>query len=513
MSGAPPAAIECPLRAAASERPDATALITPEERLSFRELDRMVSASADLMKRRNLAGRRVGFQLENGQSYVLLLFAAIRAGVVACPISTRLPASAVAERLDLIGASYLVMDEREGAATLSPASLLSRETMAPSGSEDSFPGHLAPSPGSADPLPVDQPATIVFTSGSTGRPRAALHTIGNHFYSALGSNRNIPVEVGHSWLLSLPLYHVGGLAILFRCLLGRAAVRIPRAGAPLHVSLQEVTHASLVATQLQRLLQGAGGLTKNPPGPGRRQESGPENSVRANPLGGLQALLLGGSAIPGSLIRDAYRIGLPIHTSYGSTEMASQVATTAPGASLEELETSGRILPHREVRISGDGEILVRGRTRFAGYVHGSDLEQPFTDDGWFATGDLGRIDAEGRLRVFGRMDNMFISGGENIHPEQIEGVLSNLPNVREAVIVPVRDEEYGRRPVAWVRFGTNRAHFTSEERRMRAAIEAVLPRFMVPIAFYELPSDAPSGEMKVDREALRLRAEELRRT
>ena len=130
---------------------------------------------------------------------------------------------------------------------------------------------------------------------------------------------------------------------------------------------------------------------------------------------------------------EALARGLPIHTSYGLTEMASQVTTTPPGASPGELRTAGRVLPGREVSISGGGEILVRGETLFAGYVDGEKVDRPLDADGWFHTGDLGDLDEDGYLRVLGRSDNLFISGGENIQPEEIEEALCSLEGVERS--------------------------------------------------------------------------------
>jgi len=280
----------------------------------------------------------------------------------------------------------------------------------------------------------------------------------------------------------LPLYHVGGLSILFRCLLARATVALPEPGAPLAEAIASLsaTHVSLVSTQLSRL------------------------SREGADLGGLEAVLLGGGPIQASLVDEAFARRLPVHTSYGLTEMASQVTTTPRGASLKVLRTAGRVLPNREVSISKEGEILVRGETLFAGYVEGEELDRPLDADGWFHTRDLGELDEDGYLRVRGRMDNLFISGGENIQPEEIEEALCRLEGIDEAVVVPVPDEEFGARPVAFVRMDDG------ELRDLERKLEPVLPRFKIPISFHPRPEEARAG-MKADRAALGERARRLR--
>jgi O-succinylbenzoic acid--CoA ligase len=474
--------IACPLRSAARRSPDAPALVGAGVSLTYGDLDRRVSASVARIRGLGLGvGDRVALYLPKSERYFVLLLALMRAGCVASLLSTRLPARGAAPLPERTGCRALVSTSEEALEaatvwTLRPQDLLAGEAAS----------------GLSQPLEElwtrrDQPSTVVFTSGSAGAPKAALHTFGNHYLSASGSNANISLDPGDRWLHSLPLYHVGGLSILFRCLLAGATVALPEPGVPLAEAIAQsgATHVSLVSTQLLRLLR-------------------EEEFVGT----GLKAILLGGGPMPVSLVEEAHARGLPIHTSYGLTEMASQVTTTPPGASPRELRTSGRPLPHREVAISGEGEILVRGETLFAGYVEGDAVDRPLDADGWFRTGDLGELDANGYLNVRGRRDNLFVSGGENIQPEEVEDVLCRLEGVEEAVVVPVPDVEFGYRPVAFVR---TRSGIVEGETLARALVN-VLPRFKVPISFHAWPDEEWGGGMKVDRATLRERAHRLRR-
>ena len=403
--------------------------------------------------------------------YVVLLLALMRAGLVACPVSTRLPAAAVVPLLEEAGCSALVSGDEDllGAAKETP--VIDPNTLLADG---------AAYEGPPEPLdvPLARPATIIFTSGSSGTPKAVLHEFGNHYYSALGSNRNIRLGRGDRWLHSLPLYHVGGLSIIFRCLLAGAAVALPKPETTIGRSIPDlrVTHVSLVSTQLLRLL---------------REDAS---------LSGLEAVLVGGGPIDPTLVDGAAERSVPVYTSYGLTEMASQVTTTPPGAPLERLHTAGRVLAHREVRVSGDGEILVRGETLFAGYVRDDRTNLWLDGEGWFHTGDLGELDAEGYLKVVGRRDNLFVSGGENVQPEEVEEALCRVEGIEEAVVVPVPDGEFGARPVAFVRSNGEVGDLVSE-------LEKLLPRFKIPVAFHDWEG---TGGMKPDRPALRRRAETL---
>ena len=462
------------LSTAALRAPLETALSSPAVEVSYGELDRLVSGTARRMAEKG-AGRanRVALVMDRSVEAVILFLAAIRAGAVACPISLRLPDATIAERCRSLNAALTVSDR--------PLETAVAKALIERGPHEN--------PNAAPPFSEDTPATVVFTSGSLGAARPALHTYGNHYFSALGAQDNMPLACGDRWLLSLPLWHVGGLAILFRCLLAAATVVLPDPADSMAESMVEsvrkVTHVSMVSTQLRRLL--------------REAESGavyPE-----------KALLLGGGAVSPVLIDEAVRRGIPVHTSYGLTEMASQVTATPPGAAPGDLRTSGWVLPWRELRCDEEGQIMVRGRTRFAGYVEGDELVRPFDKEGWFATGDMGRLDASGRLIVRGRMDRLLVSGGENMLPEEIEAVLAGVAGVERVVVVGVADEEYGQRPVAFV----ETADGEIDASRMRAAVEAVLPRFMTPDAFYPWPTDLAGGGFKPDRSLLRRRAEAMR--
>jgi O-succinylbenzoic acid--CoA ligase len=470
--------VPCPLRAAAVASPDAPAVVGAGGALTYGRLDLLVTGTEKRVAKLGLGSRaRVALYLPKDERHLVLLQALIRAGCVACPFSTRLPPGGVAPLLEKVACRALISDQEElpeavgGVRKLRPETLLADE---PARGHSSEPLHLA----------LDRPATIVFTSGSTGAPNAALHTFGNHYYSALGSNANIALAPGDRWLHSLPLYHVGGLSILFRCLLAGATVALPEPRAPLGEAIAAggATHVSLVSTQLLRLL---------------REDFDPRE---------LKAILLGGGQIPPPLIDEALARGLPIHTSYGLTEMASQVTATPPGASREELSTSGRPLPHREISISGDGEILVRGETLFTGYVDRDVVDRPLDAEGWFRTGDLGALDADGYLRVLGRKDNLFISGGENVQPEEVEEALCRLEGVEDAVVVPVPDAEFGFRSVAFVRT----AGGVVEPELLSRELERTLPRFKIPVAFHGWLEEA--GGMKPDRASLRERARRLSR-
>ncbi|MFQ5933657.1 MAG: o-succinylbenzoate--CoA ligase [Dehalococcoidia bacterium] len=465
--------IRCPVGEAADRAGANPAIIGPGQTLSYCEVDRWVSATALRLRQAGCReGERIALLLPNDWRHLVLLLALFRLGAVACPLSIRVPPRNIGSLLDHISCSKLASSSSAVLAgappevtLFDPTDLVCRDLS----------GHTQPI---RQEILLDQPATIIFTSGSLGRPKAVLHAYRNHFFSAKGSNMNIRLGPGDRWLLTLPLYHVGGMGILFRCLLSGAAVVLPdqAKGIDDSIARYHVTHVSMVPTQLYRSLRD-------------------RNSSKG--YKGLRALLLGGGPIPPTLFQEADGEGMPLFNSYGLTEMASQVTTTPPDTPREKRFSSGKALKHRQVRIADDGEIFVQGETLCLGYVQRDKVHLPVNDHGWFATGDLGQLDSEGYLTVLGRKDNMFISGGENIHPEEIETALTELPDIVQALVVPVPDDEFGHRPIAFIQ--TQKKKIDPEA--ITEGLKALLPRYKVPIAFYNFPDVVETERLKLDRQ------------
>jgi O-succinylbenzoic acid--CoA ligase len=248
--------------------------------------------------------------------------------------------------------------------------------------------------------------TVIYTSGTTGRPKPVSLSHGNHLASAVASAAVLGVRPDDRWLSPLPVFHVGGLAVLLRsAVYGTTAVLRDRFDAG-------ITLASLVPTQLARL-----------------RDAGFE------PQPGLRAILLGGGPAPRPLVEWALERGLPVRLTYGMTEASSQIATAEPAA------RAATPLPGVELRVE-DGEILARGPMVSTGAL---------APDGWLHTGDLGRLDAEGRLTVEGRLKNLIVTGGENVAAEEVERVLLDHPAVADVAVIGMPDPEWGEAVTAFV--------------------------------------------------------------
>ncbi len=272
---------------------------------------------------------------------------------------------------------------------------------------------------------------VLMTSGTTGQPKGVVLSRRAFLASARASEKNLRLGRGDRWLLGLPIAHVGGLSILTRSLLARSAVVVPREiarGARLDadalaraIDEERVTLASLVPTQLEWL------LSRDPPW------RAPSH---------LRAVLLGGAAARPVLLARAADRGVPVLTTYGLTEACSQVTTQIVGTVNRGELGSGPPLAGVEVRVV-DGVIEVRGPTLFDGYVPAPD-GSVFSGDGWFTTNDLGRLDASGNLHVLGRRSELVITGGENVHPAEVEAVVEQCPGVSAACAFGVPDDTWG---------------------------------------------------------------------
>ena len=450
-------ALICPIFSGAQRHPHDAALITPQRTWSYCELDAAIATVAAKFREIGLRrGAILAVHLPNDGHHPVVLFALLRMGVCAVLTNLRLPPKAVAAQLCAAGVRSAIVAENIKLPGIRQLDV--EEILAPC--KVTF--------RAAPKISLTAPAVVLFTSASTGAAKAVVLSFGNLYCNALGSNRNIFLRRDDRWQLSLPLYHVSGLGVLLRAWLAGAAVIIPANDD----ALEQATHVSLVPTQLRRLMKSRRGV----------------NSLRR-----MRVVLVGGAAADARLLAAARAVGIRALPTYGMTEMASQVCTLPPGAPRGKWFTSGRVLPLRKLKLSADGEILVRGRCRFLGYLLRVRLQR-LPPARWFATGDLGTLDDDGYLTVLGRKDNMFFSGGENIQPEEIEQALLAQPGVAAAVVVPRDDPEFGARPVAFVHCARK-----VSEKKLRAALRGILPAYKVPVEFIPWPKDAPAG-LKISR-------------
>ncbi|MDE1514665.1 MAG: o-succinylbenzoate--CoA ligase [Vibrio sp.] len=445
--------------------PQQIALEHAEHALSWQMLDRQVGDYANALREQGVQpGAVVTLVGKNHLHSVLWFLACMQIGAL-CAFLAPQPLARLQQKL-----STLYAEQSTNYLWLAPSCALSAEELKP------LARYLLSLPdpqcGSVHGEPASRPfsaatlATLIFTSGSTGVAKAVAHTHQQHLASAQGLLADFAFSQADNWLLSLPLYHISGVAIIYRWLAVGARLKIGTGD--LERDMLGVTHASLVPTQLKRLLD------------------------RGQPLD-LQRVLLGGSHIPLALAEAAAQRGIDTWLGYGMTEAASTVTAKR----VDGVMGNGQLLAGRELRII-NGRIFIAGQTLAAGYYQQGDL-RPLTDrQGWFDSQDLGHWQ-ENNLVIDGRADNLFISGGENIHCEEIEAVLIQHPQVQVAIVLPVQDDEYGARPVAVVR--TEQAW---DQAQGDACCHGKLEKFKWPIGYFSLPDALLDGGIKVSRAAVK---------
>jgi len=290
-----------------------------------------------------------------------------------------------------------------------------------------------------------QPVTCLKTSGTSGYPKSCLHTLGQYLASARVVNQVLSVTDQSCVWITIPLYHVGGLSWLFRAVIAGACIVFDLQFGP-------VTHVSLVPTQLQRLLKA---------------------DCLAEYLQ-MKAIFVGGAALSESVLQLAWAKGLPVVVSYGLTEMTSSVAIRQKG------QMGFVPLPHVSWRLAITGEILVKGASLFMGYEDEDVVVLETDAEGWFATRDCGDLSGA----ILGRLDDLIVSGGENIWPAEIVQALMQLPEIDQARVSAMDDEDYGQRPVAHVVLMPN---VRFDEQVIRGKLRAFLPGYKLPIRVFEV--------------------------
>ncbi|MGI9647268.1 MAG: class I adenylate-forming enzyme family protein [Acidimicrobiia bacterium] len=438
--------------------PDAVAVELPGRSVSYRELSTLVSRGSGALAGYGVRpGDRVPVWVRNDLPSLVALWAIPRMGGVAVPISSRLAHPQVMVQLDMA----------DPALILGADALTGRTTHA---TESLFEGRPAvPHPHSPDEL-----HSVFFTSGSEGDPKGVRLTWGNHEASAAASFGSQAVSPDDRWLAVLPLFHLGGFAITYRMFRAGGTVVLEPEFEPSRIAamLDDVSYASLVPSMISPL------LAELPDGFGGR----------------LKSILVGGAALGSSLHESARAAGLPVAPTYGMTETASQIATAGPG---DRPGTGAPLLEGVEVQ-AGSAEqpaaVRVSGPMVSPGYLGEEDRVGPF------GTGDAGFLDEAGRLHIVGRADEMIITGGENVHPVEIEMALEDHPSVQAAAVFGVADDTWGQRIEAAVVLADPAATSDSIESDLRAT----LADFRIPKGWHlltELPM-GPTG--KVDRQAVR---------
>ena len=436
----------------ALEHPSATAVAWDGGQWSYRELDAHATALAARLHALGAArGEAATLCATPGPEVLAALFALWRAGAIAVPLHERLTPPEVEYARETVMSTLHIDNSalhavagadpltggwpaaRPSPATAPPSTARPSPTPTPPDAPPTSDASAPPPPPAPDPTPYAaflDLAAFILTSGSSGAPKAVGFTRDAFAASAAAVTRRLGLGPDDRWGLCLSPGHIGGLSLVVRAVMTGSSVRTwPRfdPGAVARaVQRGEVTHLAVVPVMLRRLLAHLAG---------RR--------VPAT----LRCVLVGGAAAPPALLREAFGAGLPVATTWGMTETASQIATAPPELARRHPGTAGRPLHGVEVRRDPSGTFSVRGPTLAQVVVRGPGMppEPLATDaDGCFATRDFGRMDADGLLWIEGRAGAIIVSGGLNVSPHEVERAIETLPGVRDAVVFGLPDGEWG---------------------------------------------------------------------
>mgnify|MGYP001766023101 CR=1 FL=1 len=326
-----------------------------------------------------------------------------------------------------------------------------------------FPVDRSPSAEAFAASSAPDTALLIATSGSEGEPKRIALRRHQLATASDGANARLGLHPRDAWLACLPLYHIGGQSILWRCARAGACVRlhdgfhVDAIAADLNAG--SVSHISLVPAMLAQLLDAA-----------------------CRPPPSLRVALIGGAALSPALHDRARTAGWPLWPSYGMTETAAMIACSDPKQPWQPGDV-GQLLPGHSARVDANGRLWLRG--------------PQLADDDWLRTGDLGAVTDDGRLRILGRADDMLISAGRNVHPATVEACLAGLPGLREIAVTGLPDPIWGDRIVAVIVGDIGDEALIAHARTHLPA--AAIPRTVLRVA--ALPR---TGAGKPDRQAIR---------
>jgi fatty-acyl-CoA synthase len=441
--------------------------------LRYAELDERSDAIAAALLGRGLQpGDRVATLTQSSPEHVEVFFACAKAGFILLPLNWRLAPAELAYQLDDAEPAAFLVElglEAHAQATGRPFHRL----------DGPWPGDSPRDVSVAD----EDALLLVYTSGTTGKPKGALLTHANCFWTNVGFDLTTGLTGDDVVLQVLPQHHVGGWNVepLLAWWKG-ARVVLERAFDPGRC-------LALIDEKRVTTLMGV---------PANYLFMAEQPEFERVDLSSLRLAVVGGAPMPLTLLETWQERGVAIVQGYGLTEAAPNVLCLPPEDAVRKAGWAGKPYPYVEVRLSDEDELLVRGPNVFAGYWRNPEATAAAFADGWLRTGDVAERDDEGYYRIRGRLKEMFISGGENVYPAEVEAVLHEHPGVADAAVVGVPDERWGEVGIAFVV-----ASRPVAEEELLEHCRARLAGFKVPKAV-RLVDELPRNSMgKIQKDAL----------
>ena len=477
--------------------PDAPAVIgvpsgSAPTTLSRAALDACADGFARGLLRAGLRrGERIAILAANCPDYLVVLLGAMRAGIVPTPVNHKFPPAIVADVIADCGARLVICDaaRRERLPADLPADVTVVEF-----------DRLAPwlDPGSFEPITprADEAGLFLYTSGSTGRPKGVMLSHASHLWVARTRMADADLS-GERVLIAAPLYHMNALALaVLACAAGATIVLLPQFEARAYIeaiSRYRCTWLTAVPPMIAMML--------------REHEA-----LAQADLSSVRTVRMGSAPVNDTLARQI-RTLLPnarIINAYGTTEGGPIVFSKHPDGLPIPMASVGYPHPQVATRLVGPdapetGVLQMRSPAIMLGYHNRPDTRSPITADGFYDTGDVFRRDPDGFHYFLGRTDDMFVSGGENIFPGEVELVIERHPDVLQACVVPVDDAIKGTKPVAFV---VRRPGSSVAEDAIKAHVLANAAPYQHPRRVWFLDTMPLASTNKIDRNSLKRRAE-----
>jgi fatty-acyl-CoA synthase len=481
------------IRDRARNTPGRVAIEYLDREVTFSELDeRSEWLAASFLASGLRRGDRVVTLTGNSPEHVAVLFACAKTGLILVPLSWRLSAAELAYQLDDAEPGLLLVEDEYDA--------LADETLAAATTKPRRARLGAPAPpGDALGAEVedDDPLLLVYTSGTTGRPKGALLTHANCFWTNLSFDLTTGVSQDDVALQVLPQFHCGGWNVQPLLAWWKGATVLLERGFEAERCLR------LIEERRVTTIMGV---------PAIYLFLSQEPRFATADLSSLSRAVVGGAPMPVALLETWQERGVEIIQGYGLTEAAPNVLCLPPEDAVRKQGFAGKPYTHVDAALrdpetgklvegAGAGELVVRGPNVFAGYWRNEEATAAAFADGWLLTGDWAERDEEGYYRIADRLKDMYISGGENVYPAEVEAVLFQHAAVVDAAVVGIPDERWGESGAAFVVLAGGSS---IGEEELIAHCRASLAKFKVPKLVRVVPELPRSGMNKVLKNELK---------
>lgn len=476
-------------------------------KLSYQELEeRAVKLAAALRAAGHQPGQRIATLAGNSSAQIILFFACAKAGLVLAPLSWRLSATELASQLSIAKPSlWAVDDEFMSLAASANEQMMQPVPLAGIGLESLAGDDRHQAAGAEVSVGDDEPLLMLFTSGTEAQAKAVPLSHANCFWNNLALSRTLDLTSEDTVLAVLPQYHSGGWNIQPLLALWTGATVV------LERTFDSGRVLRLLADRKVTTMMGV---------PAHYMMLATHPAFAHTDLSALRLAVVGGAPMSPSLLRTWHAREVSLVQGYGLTEAGPNVLCLVGEDAIAKSGYAGRPYPHVDIRLAdpvtgeviegeGVGELLVSGPSVFGGYFEDPQGTEAAFSNGWLRTGDLVMRDAEGYIKVIDRLKEIYISGGENVAPAEVEQALAGHPAVAETAVLGVPDERWGEVGIAFVVLRTG-MHADAEE--LRGHCLEHLAHYKVPARFEFIGQLPRLGVGKIARSILRASLERVQR-